>query len=144
MPVAWWYARRHALAGWPTADVLAPGVVIGQAIGRLGCFAAGCCYGRPAERALGGDLHRRLREPPRGHARWTSPLHPTQLYESLACFLIFFVLLWLAPRKRFHGQVVLAYVALYAVARFVLEFFRGDAARGGVFGGSPPRSSSRW
>ena len=47
-PVAWWYARRHALPPWRTADVLAPAVAIGQAIGRLGCFAAGCCYGRPA------------------------------------------------------------------------------------------------
>src|SRR5215471_14227774 len=41
--VAWWYARRHNLEPWPTADALAPGVVLGQAIGRLGCFAAGCC-----------------------------------------------------------------------------------------------------
>jgi phosphatidylglycerol:prolipoprotein diacylglycerol transferase len=64
-----------------------------------------------------------------------TPLHPTQIYESLACFLILGVLLWMAPRKRFHGQVVLAYVSLYAVARFVIEMFRGDAIRGFVFGG---------
>src|SRR5262249_43006580 len=48
LPVAWWYIRRHGLPAWRTSDVLAPGLIIGQAIGRLGCFAAGCCYGMPA------------------------------------------------------------------------------------------------
>jgi phosphatidylglycerol---prolipoprotein diacylglyceryl transferase len=127
--VAWWYARRHRMPGWPTADVLAPGVVLGQAIGRLGCFAAGCCWGKAtqvpwavvftdmyAARAVGTPMD--------------VPLHPSQIYESLAAFLIFFFLLWLAPRKRFHGQVVLAYVALYSAARFALEFLRGDPDRG--------------
>ena len=133
--VAWWYARRHHLPGWQTADVLAPGVVIGQAIGRLGCFAAGCCWGAPAQvpwavtftdvyaaRAVGTPLD--------------TPLHPSQIYESLAAFLIFFFLLWLAPRKRFQGQVTLAYVALYSVARFGLEFLRGDPDRGTWFHGA--------
>ena len=64
-----------------------------------------------------------------------TPLHPSQLYESFAAFLIFFFLVWLAPRKRFHGQVTLAYVALYSVVRFTLEFWRGDPDRGSWFGG---------
>jgi phosphatidylglycerol:prolipoprotein diacylglycerol transferase len=131
LPVAWWYARRHSMPGWQTADVLAPGVAIGQAIGRLGCFCAGCCYGRPtdvpwavtftdiyATRAVGTPVD--------------TPVHPTQIYEALAVGLVFFALLWLAPRKKFHGQVVLTYVLLYSVARFVIEFFRGDAIRGFV------------
>jgi phosphatidylglycerol:prolipoprotein diacylglycerol transferase len=130
--IAWWYARRHGLAGWATADVLAPGVVLGQAIGRLGCFAAGCCWGEAtrvpwavtftdvyAARAFGTPVD--------------VALHPSQLYESFAAFLIFFFLLWLAPRKRFHGQVTLAYVALYSAVRFGLEFLRGDPERGGWF-----------
>jgi phosphatidylglycerol:prolipoprotein diacylglycerol transferase len=133
--VAWWYARRYALPGWQTADVLAPGVVIGQAIGRLGCFAAGCCWGAPAQvpwavaftdvysaRAVGTPLD--------------TPLHPSQIYESLAAFLIFFFLLWLAPRKRFQGQVAMAYVALYSITRFGLEFLRGDPDRGTWFRGA--------
>lgn len=132
--VAWWYARRHHLPGWQTADVLAPGVILGQAIGRLGCFAAGCCWGAPAQvpwavsftdvyaaRAVGTPLD--------------NPLHPSQLYESLAAFLIFFFLLWLAPRKKFQGQVALAYVGLYSAVRFGLEFFRGDPDRGTWFRG---------
>ena len=49
LPVAWWYARRHALPPWKTSDALAPAVVLGQCIGRLGCFSAGCCYGKPAD-----------------------------------------------------------------------------------------------
>jgi phosphatidylglycerol:prolipoprotein diacylglycerol transferase len=64
-----------------------------------------------------------------------TPLHPTQIYESAAAFLVFFFLLWLAPRKGFHGQVVLAYVALYSAVRFTLEFWRGDTDRGTWFGG---------
>ncbi len=132
--VAWWYARRHALPAWSTADALAPGVILGQAIGRLGCFSAGCCWGKPAlvpwavtftdvyaARQVGTPLD--------------TPLHPSQLYESAAAFLIFFFLLWLAPRKRFHGQVALVYVALYSAVRFTLEFWRGDPDRGMWFRG---------
>jgi len=134
IPVAFWYARRHQLDGWKTADVLAPGVAVGQAIGRIGCFMAGCCYGRPADvpwAVTFTDVYanRNVGTP------LDTPLHPTQIYESLACFLILGVLLWMAPRKRFHGQVVLAYVVLYAVARFAVEMFRGDAIRGFVVGG---------
>jgi phosphatidylglycerol---prolipoprotein diacylglyceryl transferase len=134
IPVAFWYARRHQLDGWKTADVLAPGVAVGQAVGRIGCFMAGCCYGKPTDvpwAVTFTDLYanRNVGTP------LDTPLHPTQLYESLACFLIFGFLLWMTPRKRFHGQVVLAYVFLYAVARFVIEIWRGDAVRGFVFGG---------
>ncbi len=131
--VAWFYARRYGLPAWPTADVLAPGVVLGQAIGRLGCFAAGCCWGKPAQVPWAvsfTDLNaaRQVGTP------LDMPLHPSQLYESLAAFLIFFFLLWLAPRKSFQGQITLAYVALYSSVRFVLEFWRGDAERGLWFG----------
>jgi phosphatidylglycerol:prolipoprotein diacylglycerol transferase len=65
-----------------------------------------------------------------------TPLHPSQIYESVAAFLILGFLLWLAPRKKFHGQVMLAYVALYSTTRFVLEFWRGDPDRGTWFNGA--------
>lgn len=134
LPVAWWYARRHALDGWRTADVLAPGVAVGQAIGRLGCFAAGCCYGRSCDKPWGVTF----RDAYATRAVGTPldiPLHPTQLYESAAVLLLFLGLLWLAGRKKFNGQVALVYMACYAVIRFVIEFYRGDAARGSVFHG---------
>jgi phosphatidylglycerol:prolipoprotein diacylglycerol transferase len=134
-PVAWWYSRKYALPGWTAADALAPAVVLGQSIGRLGCFAAGCCFGKPttvawavtfrdlyAARAVGTPID--------------TPLHPTQLYESFATFLIFLALLAIAKRKKFAGQVALSYVLFYSAARFVIEFYRGDAARGNVFGGA--------
>jgi phosphatidylglycerol:prolipoprotein diacylglycerol transferase len=132
--VAVFFVWRYKLPGWPTADVLAPGVVVGQAIGRLGCFAAGCCFGKPASvpwAVTFTDVYaaRQVGTP------MDTALHPTQIYESLACFLIFFVLIWLAPRKSFHGQVVLSYAVLYSSFRFAVEFFRGDPDRGSVFGG---------
>jgi phosphatidylglycerol:prolipoprotein diacylglycerol transferase len=132
--VAFVCVRRYGLPGWPTADALAPGLIVGQAIGRLGCFAAGCCYGKPAQvpwavTFRNADAYRAVGTP------MDTPLHPTQIYESLAAFLIFLALLWLAPRKRFHGQVVLAYAVSYSVVRFAIEFFRGDPDRGSVFAG---------
>jgi phosphatidylglycerol:prolipoprotein diacylglycerol transferase len=132
--VAVFFVWRYKLPGWPTADVLAPGVVIGQAIGRLGCFAAGCCFGKPASvpwAVTFTDVYaaRQVGTP------MDTALHPTQIYESLACFSIFLFLVWLAPRKSFHGQVVLTYAVLYSCFRFAVEFFRGDPDRGSVFGG---------
>jgi phosphatidylglycerol:prolipoprotein diacylglycerol transferase len=135
LPVAWWYVRRHHLDLWRTADVLAPGVVLGQSIGRLGCFSAGCCYGRATDVPWAVTftdpyVQRQVGTP------LDLPLHPSQIYESLVTLGIFLVLMWLARRKSFNGQVMLAYVSLYAAGRFVLEFFRGDPARGAVFGGA--------
>ncbi len=134
-PVAWWYVRKHSLPGWKAADALAPGVALGQSIGRLGCFAAGCCFGKPAGVAWAvtfRDLYaaRQVGTPV------DTPLHPTQLYESAAALLVFLALLAIARRKRFDGQLVLCYVVLYSVARFAIEYYRGDAARGSVFSGA--------
>jgi phosphatidylglycerol:prolipoprotein diacylglycerol transferase len=135
IPVAWWYARRHALSGWQTADVLAPAVVIGQSVGRIGCLAAGCCYGRAAEVPWAISFHddyaARIVGTP-----LNTPVHPTQIYESIACLVIFFILVAIASRKKFHGQVALSYVVLYAIVRFVIEFFRGDLVRGSIFEGA--------
>jgi phosphatidylglycerol:prolipoprotein diacylglycerol transferase len=135
LPVAWWYARRHSLSGWQTADVLAPAVVIGQSVGRIGCLAAGCCHGRAAEVpwaiSFTNEYANRITGVP-----LNIPLHPTQVYESLACLAIFLVLIAIAARKKFHGQVALAYVVLYAIARFIIEFYRGDVARGTILDGA--------
>jgi len=135
LPVAWWYTRRHAIDGWRAADALVPGLAIGQAIGRLGCFAAGCCYGKPTDLPWGVTFTNvysaRTVGTPLDHS-----LHPTQIYESLFTLAIFFGLLLVAERKRFHGQVLLTYIGTYAIARFLVEFVRGDAARGFLFDGA--------
>jgi phosphatidylglycerol---prolipoprotein diacylglyceryl transferase len=130
-----WYVHRRKLPLWRTLDVLAPAVVIGQAVGRFACLAAGCCFGKETHVPWAIVYHdmyaaRQIPELP-----LDTPVHPSPLYESIAAGLIFAVLLWMVPRKRFHGQLALTYAVLYSAARFVLEYFRGDKVRGFVFGG---------
>ena len=102
-----WYTRRHRLSFWRMADLWSPAMAIGQAIGRIGCFMAGCCYGKPTESK-------------------NIPLHPTQLYSSASGFVIFFILLLLHPRRTFNGQVFLWLLVLHSTARLFVERFRGD------------------
>ncbi len=135
LPVALLLIRRYGLPVWATADALAPGVILGQAIGRLGCLAAGCCYGSPADVPWAVTFRDAYANRTVG-TPVDVPLHPVQAYESLAALLIFAALLWLYGRKRFHGQVTAAYLLLYASARFGLEYVRGDASRGMLFSGA--------
>jgi phosphatidylglycerol---prolipoprotein diacylglyceryl transferase len=124
-------ARYYGLPWWKTADAFAPGIALGQAIGRLGCFAAGCCWGKPTSLPWG------VRFTPLGHEITGVPvdvdLHPTQLYESAATLIIFFFLIWLHRRKRFSGQAILFYAVLYSITRFCIEFLRDDP-RGDIAG----------
>ena len=129
-----WYMRKHHLPALATSDAFAPGLALGHAIGRVGCFAAGCCWGRPTHAFWGvtftNPLANELVGTPLGRA-----LEPTQLFESAVELANFFVLTWLLKRKKFDGQVIGAYLFLYGVARFFLEFLRDDPGRGEVFGG---------
>ena len=130
------FFRRHPeLPFWRTADLCGPAIALGQAIGRIGCFMAGDDYGAPthlpwAVTFTDPDAARI------GGAPLGVPLHPVQLYESIVCLALFALLVRLRRRKRLDGAIILAYTLLYAMARFVLELFRGDADRGFVFGGS--------
>ncbi len=131
VPVGIWYVRKHALPVWQTADIMAPSIALSHAFGRLGCFFAGCCYGVQCSGPLCitfNDVHSLA---PRG-----VPLFPTQLTESAGEFLIFVLLLVLRRSKKFDGQIFWLYLVLYAVLRFTIEFFRGDAVRGVYFGGA--------
>jgi phosphatidylglycerol---prolipoprotein diacylglyceryl transferase len=123
--------KRYKLPWWKTADACAPGIAIGNFFGRQGCFAAGCCWGKPTTLPWG------VKFTELGHQITGVPidthLHPTQLYESFAMLLVFLFLLWLHKRKRFSGQVILAYAVLYSVIRFAIEFVRDDP-RGDVLG----------
>ncbi len=123
--------KRYQLPWWKTADACAPGIAIGNFFGRQGCFAAGCCWGKPT------DLPWGVKFTELGHEITGVPtdvhLHPTQLYESFAMLLVFLFLLWLHKRKRFDGQVVLFYGVLYSVIRFSIEFVRDDP-RGDILG----------
>ena len=123
--------KRYQLPWWKTADACAPGIAIGNFFGRQGCFAAGCCWGKPTSLPWGVKFSEL------GHEITGVPidqhLHPTQLYESFAMLLVFFFLLWLHKRRRFSGQVILAYAFLYSIVRFAIEFVRDDP-RGDILG----------
>jgi phosphatidylglycerol:prolipoprotein diacylglycerol transferase len=129
--VALWYIRRTGLPLWTTCDVFAPGIALGHVVGRFGCFFAGCCYGRPTTMPWGVTF-----TDPYAAANVGTPLgiplHPTQLYEAGAEFLILLVLLVSEHRGRpYPGRTFWLYMLLYAASRFVIEFYRGDE-RGSV------------
>jgi phosphatidylglycerol:prolipoprotein diacylglycerol transferase len=132
--VAAWFLRRHQMPALRTCDAFSPGLALGHSIGRLGCFAAGCCFGKPTHHFWGVTFTSRLAALNSG-TPLNVPLEPTQLFESAAELVIFFVLSWMLVRKKFEGQVFGAYLFLYGVARFLLEFWRDDPGRGSVFGG---------
>ncbi|HEU4596217.1 MAG TPA: prolipoprotein diacylglyceryl transferase [Pyrinomonadaceae bacterium] len=128
---------RFRMPFWKTSDAFAPALALGQSIGRLGCFAAGCCWGKECAWPWGVQFTERGHEvtgvPIVNAAGGPLHLHPTQLYESAAALLIFAFLVWLHRRKRFDGQVLLAYAVLYGATRFTIEFFRDDP-RGDILG----------
>jgi len=116
-----WYIRRHHLSFWKIGDLCGPAAAIGASIGRIGCFMAGCCYGKPTDLKWGVVFthHQSL-------APLNISLHPTQAYHSLTDLIIFVVLMVLHARKKFEGQVFLWFLILHSVARLLIERFRGD------------------
>lgn len=123
----------YKLPFWKVADAFAPAVALGQAFGRQGCFAAGCCWGKPTSAWWGVHFTEK------GHEYTGVPiangvhLHPTQLIESFTMLAVFGLLVWLHRRKKFDGQVLIAYGMIYAIFRFLIEFIRDDP-RGDLFG----------
>jgi len=115
------FLKKNKLPFWKIADIFAPSLAIGQAVGRLGCLSAGCCYGQPSDLPWAVTFLNSNSLAPLG-----IPLHPTQLYSSLGDFIIFLILLIISRRKKFDGQIFLLYVILYAILRFGLEFLRDD------------------
>lgn len=130
----WWYVRRHNIPFLSAADVFAPGVAIGHAFGRIGCLAAGCCFGRETHVPWAITFHNPWAAEFSG-TPLNQPLHPTQLYEFFAEAINFAFLYWLCKRKKFEGQIIALFMIVYGIERFVFEFFRGDPGRGEVFGG---------
>ena len=126
---AFWFTKKRGLLPWKTTDILAPSLAFGHFIGRIGCFFAGCCYGRVCDLPWAVTFTNPESLAPKG-----IPLHPAQLYSSANSLLIFVILTGLKRRKKFDGQVFWTYVLLYGVSRSIIEFFRGDE-RGGMFAG---------
>jgi phosphatidylglycerol---prolipoprotein diacylglyceryl transferase len=134
LAAAAWYIRKHNMPALGTCDAFSPGLALGHAIGRVGCFAAGCCYGKPTHHFWGVTFTNPLARAWVG-TPLNESLEPTQLFESAVELANFFILMWMLKRKKFDGQVFAAYLILYGVARYFLEFIRDDPGRGSVFGG---------
>jgi phosphatidylglycerol:prolipoprotein diacylglycerol transferase len=143
-----WSARRDGIAPLVALDLAAPAIPLGLAVGRLGCFFAGCCFGAPTDSALGVVF------PPGSDASvaqakagllasrtlWSLPVHPTQLYESTGALIIAAIVAFVVrPRQRRAGEAFLAFCMGYAALRFALEWLRADER-----GGLGPFSTSQW
>ncbi|HTI98597.1 MAG TPA: prolipoprotein diacylglyceryl transferase [Dongiaceae bacterium] len=115
------YAWFKKMPLWKLADVLAPSIALGSAFGRVGCLLNGCCYGRacslpwaitfPADNPL---------NPP------TTPVHPTEIYDSALNLILYLTLAWLFRRRKFDGQIFALFLMCYAITRSTVESFRGD------------------
>jgi phosphatidylglycerol:prolipoprotein diacylglycerol transferase len=147
-----YFTKKHQLNLWALGDLYIPSLAIGHAIGRLGCLAAGCCFGTECHapwglnfprsmtpliggsEATGSIAFSSMNGPPNYHLtgmEHTPDLHPVQLYEAFGELTIFFILVMWRYRKRFHGQIFLMWLILYPILRWVNEnFFRGDKSRG--------------
>lgn len=127
----------YKLPFWKVADAFAPGVALGQAFGRQGCFSAGCCWGKPTTLPWGVHFtelgHEYTGVPIYGPDANDVYLHPTQLYESFIMLAVFVFLFYLHRRKKFDGQVLIAYGIIYSIVRFSIEFIRDDP-RGDLLG----------
>ena len=128
-----WFFRKRGIPVWHGGDLMAPSIALGHCVGRVGCLGAGCCYGTPAEGLPAVTFTDEYANSVTG-VPLDVPLHPTQLYEAGLEFALFGFLLWLARRRSFAGQVFLTWALVYAVSRFIIEFFRGDP-RGFVLDG---------
>lgn len=117
IPLGLWFISRNRLPFWKTLDLVSPYIALGQAIGRIGCFLNGCCYGKPLSSFPG------IRFP--GHLL---KVHPTQIYSALALFIAFCVLKMLYRRRHFEGQVFALYLIYYSSFRFFIEMVRANPA----------------
>jgi len=116
IPVVIWYLKKYKIPVLPMLDILAITTLIVHSIGRLGCFFGGCCYGKPTDSFVGMTF-------PKTNG---THVHPSQLYEITALLLIMAILLYIKEKQQFKGQLFLLYIIFYAIARSILELFRGD------------------
>ncbi len=131
--VGFWWIRKHKLPLWKWIDMFTFGIPLGHAIGRLGCFMAGCCHGRPAPNGCWWAVT--FPDNVSSFAPPGIPLYPTQLMESFGEFAIFaFLYFVLRKRKTFEGEIMSVYLFLYAILRFVVEMYRGGETRTFIFG----------
>jgi phosphatidylglycerol---prolipoprotein diacylglyceryl transferase len=122
---ALWYFHRKKIPTWRTADLIGPALALGHGFGRIGCFSAGCCYGRECAAPWAVTFTNKYAGQLTG-VKLDTPIHPVQLYEAALNFLNFAVLFVILKKKKFDGQVFAFYILNYSVIRFFTEYFRGD------------------
>jgi phosphatidylglycerol:prolipoprotein diacylglycerol transferase len=128
-----WYMRRNDMPILRTCDAFAPGLALGHAFGRVGCFAAGCCWGRETHAPWAVTFHNPLASQVVGTPLGV-PLHPTQLYEMVVELANCIFLVWLIKRKKFEGEIIATYMILYGIARYFIEFTRSESCGSEVLG----------
>lgn len=139
-----YFLRKEKFPVLKGVDLAGMGIPLGLFFGRMGCFLGGCCFGSQCDIDALGAVQFPAWSPAsesqwkQGLLQWPSveslPVHPAQLYEAFGCLVIAAIcMLWVRPRKRFDGQVMLVFLGLYAVLRFGLEYIRADD-RGGALG----------
>lgn len=126
------YCGARRISFLDTMDIITPSVMLGVFIGRIGCFLAGCCWGKPTDLPWGVVFSNPLSMA----SDHVHRLHPTQAYEALGGLALFVYCWTSANRRRFEGQVFFAGLIGYAVLRFFVEIFRGDDYRGFVLSGT--------
>lgn len=115
------YLKTKNVSVWKTADIMAPSVSLAHFFGRIGCFFAGCCYGKYCDLPWAVTFKNPASLAPQG-----LPLHPTQLYEALGNLAIFLFLFFFRKRKKYDGQLFWLYVLIYGITRSFIEIFRAD------------------
>ena len=135
-----WFMRRNRMPMLRTMDAFAPGIAIGHAIGRLGCFAAGCCWGVVCDKPWAVTFHNEDAEKLVG-VLLNKPLHPTQLYEAASEALLFAFLWWRSKQAHRPGEILGLYLVFSSIARFIIEFYR-EHQQVRPFGG--PFSLTQW
>ncbi len=128
----WLFILLKKLPTWKMADLLAPSIPLGYAIGRIGCLLNGCCYGRAT------DVPWAIRFPVDLHPTQGALVHPTQIYDSVCGLGLYFALAWLYRHRKFDGQVFGIFLISYAGCRTLVEFFRGDYAHDKFIGPLTP------
>jgi phosphatidylglycerol---prolipoprotein diacylglyceryl transferase len=118
------YARTKRIPLWKFADVMTPSIALGHAFGRIGCLMTGCCFGKQC--ALPWAIRFPVGHETHPVGMEAVPVHPTQIYEAVLNFLLYLALAWLYRRKKFDGQIFIAYMFAYAVLRSFVEVFRAD------------------
>jgi phosphatidylglycerol:prolipoprotein diacylglycerol transferase len=128
VPTMLWFFKKNKLPVYQMLDIMAIVTCLVHMFGRMGCFMAGCCHGKPTTSWFGVTFT----DPACQAEPLNTPLYPTQLMEAGFILLVMISLLAIWQRKQFHGQLFMLYLLLYALGRFVLEYFRGDEVRGFV------------